>query len=375
MRSVARDSHVSLNTVQYWVRRAGTKRLDRVDFSDHRPGPRMGANRTSQQTEDLVLEIRRELKENSPLGEFGATAIHRELVASQQNPVPSVRTIGRILERRGALDGKYRIRRPAPPLGWYLPDVADGQAELDSFDFIEDLLLEGGPLCDILTAISLHGALASAWPFPGTPRASWTLERILQRWTQIGLPTYAQFDNHTRFQGPHQYPDAIGRIIRACLQLGVIPVFVPPGETGFQASIESFNGRWQQSVWKRFHFESFESLVCQSRQFITAHRKKNSRRISQAPDRHPFPETWQFRLRAPVSGRIVYLRRTNEHGYVKVLGHTFLADTTWPHRLVRCEVLLDRDCIQFFALRRRQPSFQPLLNHVAYHFPNKPPSR
>lgn len=33
--------------------------------------------------------------------------------------------------------GVHRQRRPAPPKGWYLPDLADGQAELDSFDFVE----------------------------------------------------------------------------------------------------------------------------------------------------------------------------------------------------------------------------------------------
>lgn len=33
--------------------------------------------------------------------------------------------------------GLHRQRRPTPPKGWYLPDLADGKAELDSFDFVE----------------------------------------------------------------------------------------------------------------------------------------------------------------------------------------------------------------------------------------------
>jgi hypothetical protein len=37
------------------------------------------------------------------------------------------------------MDGKRRIRYTAPPLGWYLPDVAKGDAELDSFDFFSRL--------------------------------------------------------------------------------------------------------------------------------------------------------------------------------------------------------------------------------------------
>ena len=52
--------------------------------------------------------------------------------------VPSRMTIYRVLARHGVLDGVHRQRRPAPPKGWYLPDLACGQTELDSFDFIED---------------------------------------------------------------------------------------------------------------------------------------------------------------------------------------------------------------------------------------------
>ncbi|SRR5712691_4046719 len=73
-----------------------------------------------------------------PLGEYGAQAIRRELAVRGPAGVPSVRTIGRILERRGALDGGRRIRRPPPPPGWYLPEVAAGRAELDSFDMPVD---------------------------------------------------------------------------------------------------------------------------------------------------------------------------------------------------------------------------------------------
>jgi len=40
--------------------------------------------------------------------------------------------------------------------------------------------------------------------------------------------------------------------MRTCLRLDVTPVFAPPRESGFQAAIENFNGRWQAKVWARF---------------------------------------------------------------------------------------------------------------------------
>ena len=117
LRQVARQFGVALATVQRWVERAKRQRLDRVDWTDHPCGLPTPVNRTERQREDLVLTLRQELRDNSDLGEFGAVAIHREWLARGLPDPPSVRTIGLILERRGALDRRRRIRRPPPRPG------------------------------------------------------------------------------------------------------------------------------------------------------------------------------------------------------------------------------------------------------------------
>ena len=106
----AAEAFVSLSTVQYWVKRAGNQRLDRVDLSDQPRGPRTPANRTPTRVAERVLLLRRELKETSPLGEYGAEAIREALITSGLSPIPHVRTISRILPRHGALDGNRRVR-------------------------------------------------------------------------------------------------------------------------------------------------------------------------------------------------------------------------------------------------------------------------
>jgi predicted nucleic acid-binding protein len=186
------------------------------------------------------------LRDRSVLGECGATAIHAALL-ERASPAPSVRTIGRILERRGALDGQLRVRRSASPRGWYLPEVANGLVELDSFDAVTGLVIEGGIDVEVLNAVSLHGGLVGSWPL-GVVSAKATVDALIEHWRSIGLPAFAQFDNDTRFQGAHQHADSIGRVIRLCIALGVVPIFAPPRETGFQAAIENFNGLWQAKV-------------------------------------------------------------------------------------------------------------------------------
>src|SRR3954447_9973305 len=348
MREVARRYGVALSTVQLGVARAADRRLDRVDWSDRPDGPPRPVNRSTAELEDLVLTTRRELKDTSDLGEFGAAAIRRALVERGVTPLPTVRTIGRILERRGALDGRRRVRRPAPPPGWYLPDLAGRRVELDSFDIVEGLVIKGGTPVEVLNGISLHGGLTASWPM-GVVTAKAVVEALLEHWRAVGLPGYAQFDNDTIFQGPHQHKDVVGRVMRACLSLGVVPVFAPPRETGFQASIEAYNGRWQAKVWARFVHGSLEGLQACSARYVAAARSRAAARIESAPSRRPFPEDWALDLQAHPRGRLVYLRRTGERGAVELLGRRFEVAATWPNRLVRAEVDLDTDRIRFHA--------------------------
>jgi transposase len=370
LREVARRFGVALATVRLWVARADGQRLDRVDFVAKPPGRRRPVNRATEDLEDLVLTLRRELKKSSDLGEFGARAIRDALRAKGVLPLPSARTIGRILERRGALDGRRRARRPAPPAGWYLPDLAARRAELDSSDIVEGLVIKGGTHVEVLNAPSLHGGLVASWPM-SVVTAKAAVEALLEHWRAAGLPAYAQFDNDTIFQGPHQHKDVVGRVARTCLGLGVVPVFAPPREPGFQAAIESYNGRWQAKVWARFTHESLEGLRAQSARYVAASRLRAAARIEAAPTRRPFPQDWAPDLQATPRGRIIYLRRTGATGGVELLGRSFEVDATWPHRLVRAEVDLDAGQIRFYALRRRDPAHQPLLREVAYKLPRR----
>jgi hypothetical protein len=76
-------------------------------------------------------------------------------------------------------------------------------------------------------------------------------------------------------------------------------------------------------------------------------------------------------LQARPRGRIIYLRRTGAAGGVELLGRPFEVDASWPHRLVRAEVDLEAGKIRFYALRRQDPTRQPLLREVAHTLPRR----
>jgi hypothetical protein len=214
LRAVAGRFGVGVATVAHWVQRAKGQRLDRVEWSDRSCAPHQ-TRRTETSLEDLVLKARSDLA-HGDLGAIGADPIRQALLDQQVAKVPSVRTINRILGRRGALDGRKRIRRPPPPTGWYLPEVAAAKAELDSIDIVEGLVIKDGPQVEVLNGVSLHGGLVVSWPIASPVTATMTVQSLTEHWRAVGLPSYAQFDNDMIFHGTHRYPDALGRCRCSC---------------------------------------------------------------------------------------------------------------------------------------------------------------
>jgi hypothetical protein len=348
--------------VEHWLARQSLASPLMPSFLDLSSAPFSQARQTSPVLESAIIALRNSLAAGSDLGFVGAEAIAFELATSHPGVgLPCVRTIARILARNGLLDARRRVRRPAPPTGWYLPAVARGEASADAFDGIEDLPMEGVGLFHVLTSKSLIGPCVQAWIHTSITSA-WTVQRLDEHWRKIGLPDYAQFDNDTRFQGPHNRPNVIGEVIRFCLRHGVTPVFAPPRETGFQADIEGFNALWQKKVWQRTHHASCAAAQSLSDKFCAAYTRRRAAQQDLSPKRRPFPaKSVAAKL---TSGTIVFIRRTSETGTVRVLEQTYLADPQWPHRLVRVEVNVATLALRIFRLRRKAPERQPLIKQL-----------
>lgn len=129
--------------------------------------------------------------------------------------------------------------------------------------------------------------------------------------------------------------------------------------------------RWQTRVWGRFWSDTIDGLRELSDRYVAASRARSAIRIEAAPSRRAFPPELPVSRAGPPTGRIIFVHRTSDSGRVDILGRLYRVDADWPHRLVRAELDPDARRIRFHALRRREPSHQPLLAELEYELPSR----
>lgn len=353
-RDAARRFRVGLATVTLWVERARGRPLDRVDWRD-RPKRPHRISRTAPGVVRAILRLRRQLGRHDALGEHGPQVIHQQLRASGQ-PAPCARTIARWLARLGQ-SGRERWRRPAPPKGWYLADVAAGRAEVDSADVVEGLRLRRGARVEVLNVLGLWNQQPDSLVARGITTSA-VIAQLAARWQRAGCPAYVQFDNDTIFTGAHARRAYFGRLVHWCLCLGVTPVFAPPGELGFQAAIEAYNRRWQDRVWRRWRHRSRPDLQRRSDAFVAAYQRA---KLNHGSEHHALRSVWQEPALARRSHRIVLIRRLDDQGALTLCAQHLRIAPHWAHRLVRCQINVSTQRVDCYALLRREPSRQPLL--------------
>ncbi|MEO6875452.1 MAG: hypothetical protein ABI222_11595 [Opitutaceae bacterium] len=351
-REAARRWRVGVATVALWMQRAKGRALTQVDWQDRSSRPAQPSGRTPAQVVAAIRHTRRQLQCHDALGEHGPAAIRRQLLA-ESVAAPSERTIARWLARTG-LSGRERWRRPPPPKGWYLAAVAAGRAEVDSCDVVEGLCLRGGRRVEVLNTLSLWGCTATSTVAEAISTAA-VIASLQERWQLHGRPHFLQCDNDTIFTGAHAQRQYLGRLVHWCLCVGVVPIFAPPAELGFQAAIEAYNRRWQERVWRRWHHRDLAALRGRSAAFVVAYNRRDRRQV-QVPRL-----SWLPPRQEPCAARIVLLRRLDAAGALTLCAQRLRVAAHWAHRLVRCELDVRRQRVRIYGLRRRDPLLQPLL--------------
>jgi len=175
----------------------------------------------------------------------GAQAIGWELDDLGVRPLPSVRTINRMLSRHGLTHrrtGRYVPKgKPYPSLPAGFPN------QTHQADFVGPCYLQGPIRFYSLNSVDVHTGRCAVEPLLAHS-AQHVLDGFWAIWSRLGIPRNLQVDNEMVFYGSPTHPRGMGPLIRLCLHHNVEPWFIPPGEPWRNGVVEKFNDHYEQKL-------------------------------------------------------------------------------------------------------------------------------
>ena len=234
-------------------------------YREHSRRPLQLPSRTASEIEEVVKHVRLTLYNQ---GQFcGAQAIRWQLKEQGVQPLPSIRTIGRILARHGLTHrrtGRYE------PKGKAYPALdAPHPGSVHQSDFVGPCYLRGPVRFYSLNTIDLATGRCGVEPVLGGKHT--VVEALWATWLRLGLPKYQQVDNEAVFFGSVAHPRGMGKLIRLCLPLGVEPCFIPLAEPWRNGVVEKFNDHWRKMFFERVVMECEGDLKRESLAFEQHH--------------------------------------------------------------------------------------------------------
>lgn len=307
--------------------------------------PHQQPTKTPSEVVAKVLEIRESL-DDDPVANIGALTILAELERARFTPIPSLRTIERILAAAGVTRPRTKHQRTGNKLP--LP-VVTTPGVWQQADWVQDRYLEGGIRYSSLQIadVGSHG-VASGQYLNRTLINAVTL-LVETAWPALSVPLAMGIDNAFSSTTHPNSPFTIWVLV--CLFFGVEVIVSPPGVVGWTNHVEAVNNEWQRkTIWVE-HFDSLDALRAGSDRAVEW---LNTRRAVLDPDlcatRYPadyiaanqhlrWPPTItiddhldrQGNLHVPLaSGRITFLRHVTEHRTIRIAHTDWLVDDSIP---------------------------------------------
>ena len=323
----------SIGKSRFWLYK-WVKRFDPGDPTwchDRSRCPHRSPLRTPKETEEIVKIIRLSLYNDDLF--YGAQAIRWEMEDLGVLPLPSERTISRILARN---DLTHRRTGRYEPKGVPYPGLPSGRPnQTHQADLVGPRFLRGPIRFYSQNVIDISTNRSAVEPLLGKGSQN-IINGFWAIWLRLGIPENLQVDNALSYYGSHRYPRGMGALIRLCLHLGIQLWFIPIAEPWRNGVIEKFNDHYEQKFLNKIAMASFDELVTGSLAFENKH---NSRyRYSKLGGKTPlmslsttnaklcFPteeEPPVHPLPKPESGRYHLVRLVRSDLKLYVFGETF----------------------------------------------------
>jgi len=293
--------------------------------------PCSNPRRISSEVEEIVKMVRLNLYNRDFF--CGAQAILWELDDLGVRPLPSLRTINRIICRHGLT---HRRTGHYEPKGIPYPKLKAITAnETHQADFVGPRYLKGPIRFYSLNVIDLNTGRCGVQPLFSRSGQS-IIDGFWSIWKRLGIPNKIQIDNEMAFYGSPTHPRGMGPLIRLCLHNNVEPWFIPVSEPWRNGTVEKFNDHYQQKFLAKVNMTDETELLQGSLNFEQKHNSfyRYSKLRGQTPlkalanmgKKLRFPKQGQaprHRLEKPKSGRYHLVRFIRGDLRLNVFGEVF----------------------------------------------------
>ncbi len=225
-------------------------------------------NRISREIEEIVKITRLSLYNDPDNPFYGAQAILWEMEDLSVTPLPSERTINRILVRNSLTHKRTGSYEPKGTLYPELP--ADRPNQTHQADLVGPRYLKGPIRFYSQNAVDIATGRCGIEPLHGKDSQS-VINGLWGIWSRMGIPVNLQVDNEASFYGSRRHPRGMGSLIRLCLYNGVEPWFIPFAEPWRNGVVEWFNQHYKKKFLRKVTMTSREGLKESSLAFENRH--------------------------------------------------------------------------------------------------------
>jgi putative transposase len=275
---------------------------------------------------------------------IGAGSILAELQVLHIRPLPSLRTIERVLERNGITAPKVRLA-PCLSRATYPKPQANTSNQLHEVDGVGPIYLKGNRQRYYIFVCKDVYDGAVCLRIYRSRKMEVILDFLGECWKSLGLPEQVQFDNAREVVGWGPAAKYLSRVLRLCLRFGVEPLLIPPGRPQRNGSVENFNGWFQPRLFQR-HYSQLGVL---KRELQRLEQTVNTQHVQpRLNGLTPVQHRRRTKLRKlplnyliphdplPVAaGRITFFRQVTKHGNVHLLSQTFFVGKRLKGEYVR----------------------------------------
>jgi transposase InsO family protein len=229
--------------------------------------PHQISNRLEAKLEAQIVNLRQQLM-TTPYSQIGANAINWELQKRGVPPVP-LSTINAVIRR-------HRLHRPPAKRPSqhkaYVEWPREAPNDLHQADLVGPRFIKNDGRFYSLHVMDVATHRVKINPVR-TKEDGQIARALLSSWQALGLPQYLQLDNELSYRGSNRHPHSFGLVLKLCLRLRVVPVFIPLAEPWRNGEIERFQGVFDRMFFRAQFFPSFDALCQEAPQFEEYHNR------------------------------------------------------------------------------------------------------